>query len=177
MLVAWMADQIPDRDVLQRLYRDFLVEHCRYQIERIVYEHSDNDEHYGIRASMMDLTFFDVTAGQYTLLHATDALDIFEIAAREAQELIRESGGDEEFSDAEVKEHVHIRLHDLPCDEGTLKGQLPRAEDIGSLVGVQGTVIRTGIVKMLMASQTYICKNCHRMIICSANAENSNEIT
>jgi DNA replicative helicase MCM subunit Mcm2 (Cdc46/Mcm family) len=47
------------------------------------------------------------------------------------------------------KHRFHVRISNLPLNPETTKGVLPRSIDIGLLVAVRGTVIRTGPIKML----------------------------
>ena len=77
----------------------------------------------------------------------------------------------DEFSEGEVKENVHVRFIDLPADELTLKSSLPGAGDIGKLIAVQGTVIRTGVVKMLAAQHKFLCTRCHSPIFVQTDIE------
>jgi hypothetical protein len=66
-----------------------------------------------------------------------------------------------------VKPFVHVRLHNLPhdADPAAEAGCHPTigslgAHHCGSLVAVQGTVIRSAGVKMLLSQQVYECTRC-----------------
>lgn len=90
-----------------------------------------------------------------------------------------------------IKAKVHVRISNLPLNAETTKGTdhpprcdnithfnrtqqsliryiigvLPKSSDIGSLLAVRGTVIRTGLAKMLEVIQRELIKNIYILIL------------
>lgn len=60
-----------------------------------------------------------------------------------------------------VKVHVHVRLFSLPPISDFTKAIISeiRAKDVGNLMQICGTVVRTGTVRMLELSKEYQCQN------------------
>ncbi len=63
--------------------------------------------------------------------------------------------------DMSVKGHAHVRISHIPPIPELYKSSLSaiRANDVGRLIQVTGTVVRLGTVKMLNVSREYTCKN------------------
>lgn len=55
-----------------------------------------------------------------------------------------------------VKEHCHVRVQYLPRTDTMVKATISRirSTDVGKMIQVSGTIIRTGMIKMLEASRT-----------------------
>ena len=65
-----------------------------------------------------------------------------------------------------VKQHVQIRFTDLPPigDEQVLLKLVPKSRSIGRFVAFDGTVTRTGLMKMYEKCRRYECDKCHNII-------------
>ncbi|KAK2945453.1 putative DNA helicase MCM9 [Blattamonas nauphoetae] len=161
-----MDDDIPDiirglndDKAIQISYAKFLAAYYEDQFMEIIDNESDPERHFSINASFIDLADFDPVIAHYTFLNPKTALQLFEKAAIAVEQSILEEEEDD-FSGREFKPNLHVRLIDLPMDEMTAKMSLPRAEDIGKLVSVQGTVIRAGFPKILAYAHSYRCTVC-----------------
>ena len=142
------------------------------EITEIVTEAHDTEAHYSVHISLMDLAVFDCNLGNFVLLYPNDAIPLVDQAIVMLENDIRYSDNFDELTHSgDVKENVHARFVELPADEETLKSTLPRAGDIGKLIGVQGTVIRTGIVKMLAAQHQFICTKCNWPVFVQTSIE------
>ena len=144
---------------------------CHEQVVNIISNFDDVETHYSVYVSVIDLAIFDCNLGNFVLLYPNDALPLINEALVQLQREIKASDEFDEYSDGEVKENIHVRFVDLPADESTLKASLPRASDIGKLIAVQGTVIRTGVVKMLAAQHQFQCTRCHSSVFIQTDIE------
>ena len=61
------------------------------------------------------------------------------------------------MANAQVKGNVHIRLHNLPPGFVKRNVSMISSLDCGNFMEVSGTVIRTGMIKMLEAEKEYQC--------------------
>jgi DNA helicase MCM9 len=59
-----------------------------------------------------------------------------------------------------VKLNCHVRLCRPGDCEELVRTRVPRCEDVGRLVFFNGTVIRTGMVKMVETQKTFECAKC-----------------
>jgi DNA helicase MCM9 len=126
-------------------------------------------QHYSFEVNAQELLEYAPRHGPMVLRYPDVLLDLFTQAIVEAQERLLASdqmrqeavanGGSLGF---EVKHDVSARLTHLPpfaefC-KPTVSGL--RSDDVGGLVQVSGTVIRSDGVKMLECARSYECNKC-----------------
>ena len=58
------------------------------------------------------------------------------------------------------KSNVHIRFSNLPVCPELSRSTVPQSSDVGRLLAISGTVIRTTIVKMLECEREFMCSRC-----------------
>ncbi|KAJ1958489.1 DNA helicase mcm9 [Linderina pennispora] len=75
-----------------------------------------------------------------------------------------------------VKEDVQVRITHLPNHPSLVRMKIPGSEDIGKLVSISGTVIRTGVVKMMETQRLYVCGKCRGSFMMPAEVEQYNYI-
>ncbi|KAL1458293.1 hypothetical protein WDU94_008454 [Cyamophila willieti] len=77
---------------------------------------------------------------------------------------------DSQDADFSVKPNVHVRIAELPtwCPQ-LHRTQFPNNEDIGSLLQISGTVIRTTVPKMLEFRREYLCTKCKQCFYVKAD--------
>ena len=102
-------------------------------------------------------------------------LPLFDRAFFRAQESIKMTSPI--ASHMTVKPNCHVRIVD-PSDCPELKrSRVPRCDDVGRLVFFKGTVIRTGMVKMLETYRMFECGGCGKMFKVMYDREQYNAIT
>lgn len=123
--------------------------------------------------SCLDLIHDNMVIATLLLHYPGKHQDHIDGAVREAQRRIYEDsstrgGYDTDWMSWTVKESCHLRLHHLPCCKELCKSTVTsiRASDINRLLSVSGTVIRTGVVKLLHSRREYMCAKCrHRFYV------------
>ncbi|KAJ1962793.1 DNA helicase mcm9 [Dipsacomyces acuminosporus] len=75
-----------------------------------------------------------------------------------------------------VSEKVQVRITHLPNHPSLIRTKIPGSEDIGRLLSITGTVIRTGLVKMMETHRTYVCGKCRASFMVEADVEQCNVI-
>lgn len=63
-----------------------------------------------------------------------------------------------------IKLNVHVRIADVPVISEIALPKYPRCKDLGKLVCLSGTVIRTGLIKMMETFRVYECSNCKKIV-------------
>jgi DNA replicative helicase MCM subunit Mcm2 (Cdc46/Mcm family) len=60
-----------------------------------------------------------------------------------------------------VKRHAHVRIEELPRTPDLCKSNISsiRNTDAGRMIQIQGTVVRSGMLRMLEVSREYQCQN------------------
>ncbi|KAJ2006530.1 DNA helicase mcm9 [Coemansia thaxteri] len=77
---------------------------------------------------------------------------------------------------AVVNESAQVRMRQLPNHPALMRTKMPGSEDAGRLLSVSGTVIRTGVVKMMETHKTYACRSCRGTFTVRAEIEQYNYI-
>ncbi|PIA13102.1 MCM-domain-containing protein [Coemansia reversa NRRL 1564] len=75
-----------------------------------------------------------------------------------------------------VKEEAQVRVSHLPNHPSLLRTRIPGSEDAGRLLSISGTVIRTGLVKMMETHRVYSCTKCRGTFCVDAEIEQYNYI-
>jgi DNA helicase MCM9 len=123
------------------------------------------DQYHPFPISMNDLVHFDSSLA-YTLIYYPALLlplfnESIQTAQNSALNSINSSPSDNSSLSFSVKPYVLTRVYHLPPIADLSKdniGQL-RAEDVGPLIQIYGTIVRTGSVRMLELSKQYQCMN------------------
>lgn len=68
-----------------------------------------------------------------------------------------------------LKENFSIKITNIPIIEGIVIKEVPSVKDIGNLVSFKGTVVRTGITKIISQQSKYLCRNCGEKTIVEAD--------
>ena len=63
------------------------------------------------------------------------------------------------------KPHVHVRLSKMPTCSEIWRDRTPKSKDIGRLLAVEGTVIRTTSAKILEYRKEYMCCKCKNVFV------------
>ena len=138
--------------------------------------------HQSFEINAQDLIEFSPRHGPMVLRHPDVLMGLLDQAVVEAQERLLASDSMKEVSlgggsqSPEVKRDVTVRLTHLPPFGEFCKPNISclRAADVGGLVQVSGTVIRSGGVKMLEYAREYECCKCGHGFSVAADMEQGN---
>ena len=70
-----------------------------------------------------------------------------------------------------MKHNVHVRFFSLPQFPEFFRNTIPRSCDVGKLLSISGTVIRTTTVKMLECEREFVCTRCKHSFTVEADFE------
>ena len=162
MASTQQQDELPVAVIVKR-FKEYLLENQRDQL-LFVLTQPDDTKHYGIyiryvfkiriECSIQDLISEDVELGNIVLNQSLQATSLMDISIREAEkELLEYFQNDPDKKIVSYKELCHCRFYDLPPVPEFHKSSVGmiRSDDLGRLVQFSGTVIRTGVVKLVFS--------------------------
>ena len=76
-----------------------------------------------------------------------------------------------------VKPNVHVRLKKLPYCPEVCRDRVPKSQDIGQFLSVDGTVIRTCGAKVLKSRAEYLCQKCKCAFVVEADFKQNHSFT
>ena len=180
--------------VEERFYRHLLL-HSQIDLELLLSANSTTTRDYSLELDMFDLCWEDVVLGQLLLKYPSTLLSLLENAIVRAQKQILKQiqdgtvhpqtkapyvegawtvKGDRGNSKGVPATRVHARLVHLPptCCRTSVASM--DATDVGKIVQLSGTVVRTSPVQMYESARTYKCtgkKGCGRTFLQKADLE------
>ena len=152
------------QDIPIQEYRDlfcqYLLSHHDQEINNILIE-LDLMATYSVTVNALDLLESNPLLGQMLLKFPTHLLPVFDEALIEAQNHQLRNNIENTYCSS-TKIHSHVHIHHLPTNQETTKSNISslRSTDIGALISLTGTVIRTGTTKMMASSREYQCVKC-----------------
>ncbi|KAJ3290970.1 DNA helicase mcm9 [Borealophlyctis nickersoniae] len=115
--------------------------------------------HYSIDLSFVDYVESNAWLGSLITQQPMEMLPLLDEALRLAQEHVLNTSGLSEH--LVLKPLCHVRIDRCPqISAEIVRSRVPRSEDVGRLVVFKGTVIRTGMVKMLETRKIFECAKC-----------------
>ena len=139
-----------------------------------------DDDHVPFIVSALDVIDFDPTLGYSLVNFPKILLPIFDNALVMCQQSLhlRGSFATQFGSKGSVKRHIHTRIVSLPPLANTSKKSIGeiRSHEIGHLIQVSGTIVRTGTIRVLEVSKEYQCmkKRCGHRFRVYADPEQGN---
>ncbi|KAH9299790.1 hypothetical protein KI387_031472, partial [Taxus chinensis] len=145
-------------------FQQFLIHHRLEDLEAILLA-DDDTLHYPLKIDFAELLEANPPLAKSLYTQPIKLLPLFDDASRLAQGVVLEAHKHNE--DMAVKENVHVRLDvngsAMDCPETQPSIGCVRVKDIGKLITIKGTVIRSGAIKMLEGEREYECAKCkHR---------------
>ncbi len=160
-----------------------LLKCCMGGLELLLSANSATTRDYSLELDMFDLCWEDAVLGQLLLKYPSTLLPLVENAIVLAQkQLLQQNGqdpswtvkGDKGTSKGVPATRVHARLVHLPPTCCRTSVARMDATDVGKIVQLSGTVVRTSPVQMYESARTYKCtgKNgCSRTFLQKADLE------
>ncbi|KAJ1929084.1 DNA helicase mcm9 [Tieghemiomyces parasiticus] len=147
---------------------DHLVAEYDTELQELLFT-LDVNQHYAFPYNLLDLIDADAGLGDQAYRNPAEFLPVLDAALRQAQETYR----DHHPLGAEmtVKPLAHVRLTGVPLSPGLLRTSIPGCDDMGPLIGLTGTVIRTGMVKVVETQKLYKCTKCKGTFMSHADIE------
>ncbi|KAJ3070646.1 DNA helicase mcm9 [Podochytrium sp. JEL0797] len=138
-----------------------LVEMLRDEIEALLLA-TDETVHYSLEVDIAMYLETNAWVCSQILNRPQETLPLLDRALYLAQmhlkDLAQNQPGAENLT---VKRMVHVRCKRLPQVPDLQFQRIPRSEHVGKLINLVGTVIRTGMVKMMESRKIYQCGSCN----------------
>eukprot|EP00762_Andalucia_godoyi_P001017 ANDGO_02030.mRNA.1 putative DNA helicase MCM9 len=197
---AYDVDSVDDEEFLEAFIIHIThTRFLRAQIKSILHA-LDAAKHYALQVSVVQLLDSNAQLGAAVIANPLKLIPIFEKAAKVAQQHIMNGVGsqdsvaaadeddadcDEEESDENdwfgahtiqiqtIKEHVHVRFIKNVISSETLKKTVStiRNSDVGGLMTLYATVVRSGAVRMLEKERWFQCLQCGHVFSVKADIE------
>ncbi|KAJ1963481.1 DNA helicase mcm9, partial [Dispira parvispora] len=157
----------------QTLFTD-IVEHYYDPLQNLLFEPEPN-QHYPFNYSLVQLLDTSPELG-HALYHRPEVvLPVADEALLMAQEHV---WGDHPLKpDMSVKRLAHVRITSVPQCPDLLRTTVPTSENVGPLVAFAGTVIRTGLVKVVETQKHFTCSTCKGVFAIHADIEQYNAMS
>ncbi|CAM9780826.1 unnamed protein product [Chrysoparadoxa australica] len=145
-------------------------------------------KHYGLEVSACDLIHFDSALSYLLLHHPALLVPLMEETLAKVQEDVleeikrnsRQRQPSQSPTAITVKKHTHVRIVDLNPLSELCKPNISsiRNTDLGKIIRVQGTVIRTAAIKLLENSKEYQCQNrtCSKRFLVYCDMSEGNQL-
>ncbi|KAJ3377765.1 DNA helicase mcm9 [Lobulomyces angularis] len=135
------------------------------------------DLHRPVYLALSKLIEFEQIIANYIIQNLSKVLPIFSKCLSRAQELIKDRLK-EDMSQLRVKFNLHLRIdcQGLMHINQIFRTKVPKCTDIGKFISFKGTVVRTGMVKMLETRKLYECGKCSTLVSQSYDREQYNSI-
>ncbi|XP_019635611.1 PREDICTED: DNA helicase MCM9-like isoform X1 [Branchiostoma belcheri] len=163
------APNTQDKDNLTLKLEKFVLHQHQNDLVDVLLEEDDN-AHYAVVVNAMTLfDTTDMTVSDALLHHPREVLPQFDAALVRAARTVYHDHARKD--DMVLKPHLHARISGLPVCPELYRTTLPQTTDIGSLLSVQGTVIRTSPVRVLEDERDYQCNKCHHVFTVRADLQ------
>ncbi|KAJ2652368.1 DNA helicase mcm9 [Coemansia sp. RSA 1250] len=171
-----MAEQISNAAAAQTAMQLFLEEHCASALESLLFNPSTDDDQdvQSLEIDMHELIEFNYELAMLLLESPSRYLPLFNQACVSAQRSLKESILTNNV--ATVNQDAQVRITHLPNHPVLHRTRVPGSDDVGRLLCISGTVIRTGLVKMMETHRMYACTKCRGTFSVGAEIEQYNYI-
>ncbi|CAI9599070.1 unnamed protein product, partial [Staurois parvus] len=154
--------------LIGQVFESYVLQHHQKDILSILME-NDEDSHYSIVVNAMTLFETNMEVGDYFNAFPNEILPVFDNALRRAtMSLIQSNSQHDRFI---MKQNLHARIAGLPVCPELTREHIPRARDVGHFLSINGTVIRSSLVKVLEYEQDFMCNKCKHVITVKADFE------
>ncbi|CAK9250640.1 unnamed protein product [Sphagnum jensenii] len=157
--------------------QQFLERHLAADLEDLL-RASNEYQHYPLVVEYAEFLDASPVLGNLLFFHPQKLFPLFDIAACEAQNVVLEAHKKREGMT--VKENVHMRVSvhgsALECPETHPSIGCIRVKDVGHLLTLKGTVIRSGATKILEGECEYECTKCKHRFKVEPELDMSNSI-
>ncbi|KAJ2806273.1 DNA helicase mcm9, partial [Coemansia guatemalensis] len=171
-----MSSQITNDVAALGAMQMFLEEYCASGVEALLFDSSGEIQSLAI--DMHELIEFNHELAMIVLESPTKYLALFNKACIAVQRALKRTTTEGVATPGycAVKEEAQVRVNHLPNHPSLLRTRIPGSEDTGRLLSISGTVIRTGLVKMMETHRVYSCTKCRGTFCVDAEIEQYNYI-
>ncbi|XP_043540329.1 DNA helicase MCM9 isoform X1 [Chiloscyllium plagiosum] len=154
--------------LIGQVFESYVVELHENDIIHILQE-PDTGAHYPVIVNALTLFEINMEIGEYLNAFPNELFPIFDNALHRATMTILQSYP--EPHNLVMKQKLHVRISGLPLCPELTRDRIPKTRDVGHFLSVIGTVIRTGMVKVLEFEHEYMCNKCRHIFTVTADFE------
>ncbi|KAK6488719.1 DNA helicase MCM9-like isoform X1 [Huso huso] len=151
-----------------QVFESYVIEHHKSNVLQILQE-PDDDAHYAVVVNAMTLFETNMEVGEYFNAFPNEVLPVFDNGLRRAAMAVLQSVSNQ--SGHSMKQNLHARISALPVCPELTREHIPKSRDVGHFLSVTGTVIRTGMTKVLEFERDYKCNKCKHVFCMKADFE------
>lgn len=153
---------------------EFLLQSPKYR--QFIHNVVSDVESIGIQrivVSMFDFLSSSPLAAEHLLLSPTTFLPLLPTCSQRVQQYYLT-----QFPNVGEVKQLNIRISELPCFPSMMKQKMNeiRSADVGKLITLNATVIRTSAIRLLEYSRTYQCRKCEHIFTNEVDTDNNNRI-
>ncbi|KAJ1987168.1 DNA helicase mcm9 [Dimargaris cristalligena] len=167
--MKYIADE--DLDKYRLLLTDELVDRYFDPLQTLLFEPDENQQ-YAFPFSLLELLDTSPELGHCLFRYPAELLPVLDQALQVAQ--VRVKHNHPLHADMTVKKQAHARIASLPHCPELFRTAIPSSDDMGPLLCLTGTVIRTGMVKVVETQRFYSCTTCKGIFGVRADMEQYN---
>uniref|UniRef100_UPI00398EB161 DNA helicase MCM9 isoform X2 n=1 Tax=Pristiophorus japonicus TaxID=55135 RepID=UPI00398EB161 len=154
--------------LIGQVFESYVAELHKNNIIHILQE-PDNGAHYPVTVNALTLFEISMEIGEYLNAFPNELFPIFDNALHRATMTILQSYP--KPHDLVMKQNLHVRISGLPLCPELTRDRIPKTRDVSHFLSVIGTVIRTGMVKVLEFEHEYMCNKCRHVFTVTADFE------
>ncbi|XP_069742949.1 DNA helicase MCM9 isoform X2 [Narcine bancroftii] len=154
--------------LIGQVFESYVGEFHKNDIIHIL-EKQDEGAHYPITVNALTLFENSMEIGEYLNVFPNELFPIFDNALHRAAMTILKSYA--EPHELIMKQNLHVRISGLPLCPELTRDRIPKTRDVGHFLSIVGTVIRTGLVKVLEFEHKYMCNKCRHVFTVTADVE------
>ncbi|XP_078069830.1 DNA helicase MCM9 [Mustelus asterias] len=154
--------------LIGQVFESYVVELHRNNIIHILQE-PDNGAHYPVIVNALTLFEISMEIGEYLNAFPNELFTIFDNALHRATMTVLQSYP--KPHDLVMKQNLHVRISGLPLCPELTRDRIPKTRDVSHFLSIIGTVIRTGMVKVLEFEHEYMCNKCRHIFTVTADFE------
>lgn len=154
--------------LIGQVFESYVVELHKNDFAQIL-QKPDQSAHYPITVNAITLFEISMEIGEYLSAFPNELFPIFDNALHRAATTILQSFA--EPHELVMKQNLHTRISGLPLCPELTRDRIPKTRDVGHFLSIVGTVIRTGMVKVLEFEHEYMCNKCRHVFTVTADFE------
>ncbi|XP_059837216.1 DNA helicase MCM9 [Hypanus sabinus] len=154
--------------LIGQVFESYVVEFHKIDIIHVL-EKPDQGAHYPITVNALSLFEISMEIGEYLSAFPNELFPVFDNALHRAAMTVLQSHA--EPHGLVMKQNLHVRISGLPLCPELTRDRIPKTRDVGHFLSIVGTVIRTGMVKVLEFEHEYMCNKCRHIFTATADFE------
>ncbi|XP_078251276.1 DNA helicase MCM9-like [Rhinoraja longicauda] len=154
--------------LIGQVFESYVGEFHKNDIAQIL-QKPDQSAHYPITVNAITLFEISMEIGEYLSAFPNELFPIFDNALHRAATTILQSFA--EPHELVMKQNLHTRISGLPLCPELTRDRIPKTRDVGHFLSIVGTVIRTGMVKVLEYEHEYMCNKCRHVFTVTPDFE------